>query len=233
VEIATSSAYITVEEAPIVAAVDGGYTRSLPADKTLALDASVSRDLNVRPGQVQSLRYQWRCTVASGSLFGTECDSGIAIFNGHTATIYGSKLSAALTYSLSVTVTSANGWDKRYDAKTVTVLPAKAGSPTVTVLAGDSGAKFNPSLSLAVAARVSCADACTMVWSVPGRPGGLPTDARLVLTPASRTATKSEFALAAGGAIGNSLAFAANAWDTGSSGGGGNKFTFRITASIE
>jgi hypothetical protein len=72
----TASALLTVyvDHGPVRAAVKGGYSRSIPVDKALTLDASISTDADVSPFAPSGLAYQvtYHCHYPN-NLFLSEC----------------------------------------------------------------------------------------------------------------------------------------------------------------
>jgi REJ domain len=56
--IASALLTVYVDHGPVTAAVKGGYSRSIPVDKRLTLDASISTDADVSPFAASGLSYQ-------------------------------------------------------------------------------------------------------------------------------------------------------------------------------
>ncbi|CAH1802410.1 unnamed protein product [Owenia fusiformis] len=75
-----TQAWITVKEQPLIARIRGGNAKVIGWGKTLKMDASSSRDPDVRSKYDQELRYFWYCSKSNGwpsdPTFPTDCYTG-------------------------------------------------------------------------------------------------------------------------------------------------------------
>ena len=115
----STSASVTVHVAkgPVTAAVIGGYTRSVPLDQDLVLNASIITNADTRPGVKSSLNYQWSCSISSPKNYGADCNIfGSATSTSNTIRILQNTMSTASIYAFIVIVRSDDGCS---DSRTV------------------------------------------------------------------------------------------------------------------
>ena len=216
VDALSSSAAVTVYvvKGPVIAAVVGGYTRSVPVNQDLVLDASISKDSDAEPNAKSSLNYKWSCIISSQKNYGAACD----FFGSITSTtnairILQNKMFSSNIYSFTVIATSGDG---RSDSQTVIVTPTSTGKVGISITT--SFTRFNPTAKLVINSNIDSATATTSEWSVFTPLGvSVPFTA---LTPSLRLFADTD----AGSKILFPLSLDANTLR------GGSYYTFRLTA---
>jgi hypothetical protein len=160
----SSSISIYVENGAIIANVDGGYTRSVPIDETLTLDASGSEDENVRPGTAK-LNYTWTCTIQNlGASYGLPCGvfgSGVDVLTDDTIIVAANRMKSNFTYGYRVEVSSSDG---RSDTATVSVTTSPSGSSLVEL--STSVTTINQDQKLTLQGFITASYAVTAYWEV-------------------------------------------------------------------
>ena len=176
----SASVTVYVARGPVIAAVIGGYTRSVPADQDLVLNASISKNADTRPGAKLFLNYQWSCSISSHENYGAECNIfGSATSTSNTIRILRNTMSTASIYAFIVIVRSDDG---RSDSQTVTVTPISSGKVGISITT--SFTRFNPTAKLVINSHIASTTATTSEWSV-FTPLGVPVSFT-ALTPSLR-----------------------------------------------
>lgn len=134
------SVSVFVAHGDVVTAVKGGYSKRLPTDKSMVLDASISYDEDSAPGAVGAvpLNYTWSCSIASLVNFSQPCSFKSFLKPSKVLTLPSLTLTENFTYNFIVSAVSTDG---RTSSRSVLVTAMAAGVPVVNIPSKRS--KFN------------------------------------------------------------------------------------------
>ena len=161
-----ATASVFVAHGAIVAQIrgnGGSASRQTPVDQPLVIDGSLSYDEDFAPGRT-ALSFAWACTVASNIGFGAPCSFSavVAAQQSSVFTLPANTMAAGVTYSFTLSVTSADGL--RTSSSSVTVLSKAAGVPQLIIANGN--AKFNVDAQLNVLATIKANATINATWAV-------------------------------------------------------------------
>ena len=160
-----ASTDITVVPGPISVVIKGGSLRSIPWDKSLTLDGSLSTDSELNPADSSnSLLFSWSCIyVSTSSLYGKFCDSGILSglsTSESILTIPSKRLSYNETYQFNLEVAR----DSRGNTSSVIVSVSPSGAALVSV--SDFTSKVNAGQKVVVLGSLTAETSIAASWKM-------------------------------------------------------------------
>ena len=156
---------VTVLSAPVVVLVTGGFSRSVPVDQPLLLDASRSKDLSINPAlsQKSNLTFTWQCKLDTIIRFGANC---AYIFDKDALSLStGTALVSNMTFGNRYVVTvNAIAKDGRFSSADISVVPGFPGAAMIHVTSIVT--KFNRVFPLQVFARIDAGTSQAATWTL-------------------------------------------------------------------
>ena len=153
---------IYVAHGDVKAAVRGGYTRDMAVNRELTLDASISSDENTVTGS-KGLLFSWRCTIASLTNFGSNCNFGslnTAAMSTSILSLPAYEMVVSTKYLFTVTVTSV---DERSASQNVLITALLPGSPFV--YSDNTLSKFNRDSLVVVKGSITSNVSIVAIWT--------------------------------------------------------------------
>jgi hypothetical protein len=173
---ATASVQVVIGPTLVVAAIDGGTTRSIIVKNAVILDASISADKGY-PGA--SLTYSWACVSAAPS-YGGSC--GVSFTSSSSVLSFpGKSFKAGRSYLFTVTATNVFG-----QSGTATVNVTAFSSNVPVLIMGAVATKYNPADKIVLSGQVTGTNVSLANWTASSLSRGQLS--KLVSTPLSVTA---------------------------------------------